>query len=81
MELKQKIKVIYEEQKLLAKMDLKEEVFFKKMAIYRSLVTLNFFFHLSFHKKKNNLKKKNLMSSFFKSVYHFWLVVNCICYG
>ena len=30
MELKQKIKVIYDEQKLVAKMDLNEEVFFKK---------------------------------------------------
>ena len=30
MELKQKIKVIYDEQKLVAKMDLNKEVFFKK---------------------------------------------------
>ena len=30
MELKQKIKVSYDQQKLLAKMDLKEEVFSKK---------------------------------------------------
>ena len=30
MELKQKIKVIYDKQKLLAKMDLKEEIFCKK---------------------------------------------------
>ena len=30
MELKQKIKVIYDEQKLVAKMDLNEEVFYKK---------------------------------------------------
>ena len=30
MELKQKIKVIYDELKLVAKMDLNEEVFFKK---------------------------------------------------
>ena len=29
MKLKQKIKVTYDEQKLVAKMDLKEEVFFK----------------------------------------------------
>ena len=42
-ELRQKIKAIYDKQKLVVKMGLKREVFFRKMAIYRSLVTLNFF--------------------------------------
>ena len=44
------------------------------MAIYRSLVTLNFFSFYHFIKKKK--KKKILMSSFLKCVYHLWLVVN-----
>ena len=38
MELKQKIQIIYDEQKLLAKMDLKEEVFLKKWQLIEMLL-------------------------------------------
>ena len=48
MKLDKKIKIIYDEQKLLAKMDLKEEVFFRKT--YRTVVTLNFVFIYYFRK-------------------------------
>ena len=38
MELKQKIQIISDEQKLLAKMDLKEEVFLKKWQLIEMLL-------------------------------------------